>query len=734
MSTLTLAATAHALRERGFHVFPTDHPDHPHCIGKHDPERFPCDGWRGKHPAVKWGTWAVANTTQMIDRGWGRYGGLANIGISCGPSGLVVLDEDAPGELDRWCDTYGLASLPDTYTVGTGRGEHRYYRWDHTAERIGNVPKVVDGFTLDVRGDGGYVVAEGSQHVSGAIYIGNGLPIAPLPPEVAAVLVAATNGQAAAQPNWEDANATPGDDPNTTRIAFHDRHDGLIRYAGRLRNMGLDLVEAEVLFEKRWLLCEQPEGQILEARFHHPGCRYPVTWKEAQAKLRDVYGRYPAGQASDETSRDVPVDGMPQVWAAADLRAAAQPRWLARNRIPHAAVSLLIGDEGIGKSLLWVWVLRYITTGKPCPEFGIPARAPGHVILVCTEDDWATTVRPRCDVAGVDLGMVQVICTEDDGSGAPIFPRDLDLIRTADPAPTLVVVDAWLDTVPAAMSVKDPQQARQALHPWKEVATTTGAAVWLLTHTNRVASGNARDKYGITGELRKKARMTLFAQTDDDGSLVVGPEKANTAATIPASKFAIEAVRHFDPTDEHDGTVPRLRYAGESTLTARQQLAETYAAEHGDPHGSDDAIGWLAAYLGSGPRWSVEVHRAREVAGISENKLRSAKARLRVESRRSDSDGPWFMALPEHHDQTPDVQASPVSDAWTSGTSGGRLESPHVVSTSQYIQTSDREARTPGRRSQTGDQRPPGSVTDRTAGYTDRVKEALSKANGKARP
>jgi hypothetical protein len=104
------------------------------------------------------------------------------------------------------------------------------------------------------------------------------------------------------------------------------------------------------------------------------------------------------------------------------------------------------------------------------------------------------------EVAGADLDMVSVICTEVDGSGAPTFPRDLHLIAEADPAPTLVIVDAWLDTVPAVLSVRDPQHARQALHPWKEVATATDAAVLLLTHTNRVASASARDRYGITAE------------------------------------------------------------------------------------------------------------------------------------------------------------------------------------------------------------------------------------------
>ncbi|AFC47917.1 hypothetical protein OCO_15540 [Mycobacterium intracellulare MOTT-02] len=400
---------------------------------------------------------------------------------------------------------------------------------------------------------------------------------------------------------------------------------------------------------------------------------------------------------------EVPVaDGM-RLWRATDLQPAAQPRWLARNRIPSAAVSLLIGDEGIGKSLLWVWIIHYVTTGKACPEFGIPAREPGNVILVVTEDDWQTTVLPRLEVAGVDLAMVNVICAERDGSGAPVFPRDLPLIRNADPAPVLVAVDAWLDTVPSQLSVRDPQQARQALHPWKEIATTTGAAVLLLCHTNRVATANARDKYGATGELRKKARMTLFAQTDDDGHLVVGPEKANTAAPIPASKFTITGRQYFPPTEDHDGTVPLLFHAGDSTQTAREHIETNFAASHGEGGGeSDDAVAWLAAYLAAGPRWSTQLHDAREAAGIGVKKLRTAKTRLRVESRRI-ADGPWFMSLPEHKDRDPDDLLPSVGASGTSGTSsqvnpdvpqmplGGRASTPDAPSSCEDVQRTNGE-------------------------------------------
>jgi Bifunctional DNA primase/polymerase, N-terminal len=89
---MSTAATALRLREQKLHVFPADHPVHPECIGKHGPDN-PCDGSRGKHPAVKWGTWAVAETPQMIEQVWERYGGVSNVAVACGPSNLVILDE-----------------------------------------------------------------------------------------------------------------------------------------------------------------------------------------------------------------------------------------------------------------------------------------------------------------------------------------------------------------------------------------------------------------------------------------------------------------------------------------------------------------------------------------------------------------------------------------------------------------------------------------------------------------
>lgn len=466
---------------------------------------------------------------------------------------------------------------------------------------------------------------------------------------------------------------------------------------------------------------------------------------------KDVADHIAAGKALDQLVSLT--DGAPRLWRATNLRPAAQARWLAKGRLPLASISLLVGDEGIGKSLLWVWIVAAVTTGKPLPEFGIPEGDPQHVILVCTEDDWSTTVRPRLEVAGADLSRIQVICTEDDGSGAPTFPRDLFLIEYAEPAPALVVVDAWLDTVPPGLSVRDPQQARQALHPWRELATVTDAAVLLLCHTNRVASANARDRYGATGELRKKARMTLYAQADDDGRLVVGPEKMNTAAPIPASTFTITSVQHFPPTEDSDGTVPLLTYAGESERTAREHIADAYDTDHGtDSQDRADAERWLRDYLTQeGPRArSADAKREAAKAGISDKVLRRARNRLGVTISYEGMPATSVWSLPEQTaDNTPNSHAhAPVSQGTTDTTGGSN---PIPAGQDRYAQLCPTDAAGHNRahqgppaqtppdstvvptdtetRPQRAQQAAPGGLTPSTPGQTARVQQILAKAN-----
>lgn len=352
-------------------------------------------------------------------------------------------------------------------------------------------------------------------------------------------------------------------------------------------------------------------------------------------------------------------DPGPRVWRATDLNASEPADWLAAYRIPRSAVTYMVGPEGIGKSLFLTLLTGVVSTGRGLPGFGIPTGPPGVVVLVLTEDDWSTTVRPRLELVGADLAMVRVICTEADGSGSPVFPDDMWTVTDAANGAALVIVDAWADTLPGALSVRDPQQARQALHPWRELATRAGVAVLLSGHTNREKGGNVRNAYGLTAELRKKARATLLAQPDpdDDTVLLLGPEKSNVAGKVPASRFRIEPVRVFDPTEYTDGTVPRLRWIGDAERPARELYAE--AAERTDDdqeHDRTESEQWLEDYLtanGATPRKTVLAAAAREK--LAERTVKRAATHLGIVSQQSGFPRTATWALPSRATSDPRI-------------------------------------------------------------------------------
>lgn len=457
-----------------------------------------------------------------------------------------------------------------------------------------------------------------------------------------------------------------------------------------------------------------------------------------------------------EPPRGADEDG-PKLWKADDLRPSAQPGWLARNRLPRGAVSLLVGDEGIGKSLLWVWVAAAVTTGKPMPEFGIAARDPGLVVVVATEDDWASTVRPRLEVAGADLALVQVMCEREDGSGTPVFPRDIPLIADANPTPAMVVVDAWLDTVPAGLNIGDPRCAREVLQRWRELATATDAAVMLVCHTNRVAAGGPRQRYAVTSELRKTARMSLYAQADDDGRLIVGPEKTNISAPVNASVFEIEAVPYFPVTGDGDGAVPRLAYAADIDCTAGELMTQTGNGHSGiDFQDRSDTQRWLSDFLTQeGPSPSDQVKKEALQAGFTDKMVRTARKGLGVEIRRRGMPSRTVWSLPDQPDHHAPAVVVPVSaEQGTTGTTGdGGPVSADQDRSAQSCPLSDAGhdkalpmsamPTQPGCADQSDnagahqlDARTavPGDLTASAAGWTPRVQEILGKLQGPAHP
>src|ERR1017187_612200 len=118
-----VACAAWLQRRLGAFVFTVDHPGLPRCAGAHRPGQ-PCDGTRGKHPCGRWSRDSTSNP-EVIRAALSR--GLRNLGIDCGKSRLLVVDEDRPGAFDSYAASAGQR-VPVTFTVTTGKGRHMYFR------------------------------------------------------------------------------------------------------------------------------------------------------------------------------------------------------------------------------------------------------------------------------------------------------------------------------------------------------------------------------------------------------------------------------------------------------------------------------------------------------------------------------------------------------------------------------------------------------------------------------
>jgi len=133
---------------------------------------FPVDA-ESKRPLTPHGCKDAKKTVGPIQAWWKRWPD-ASVGIATGSaSNLIVIDEDL--DEDKGVDGYQSVQewerdhgpLPETVRVITGRGgAHMYFHY--SGSDIGNRAGILEG--VDIRGEGGYVVAPPSVHPNGTEY------------------------------------------------------------------------------------------------------------------------------------------------------------------------------------------------------------------------------------------------------------------------------------------------------------------------------------------------------------------------------------------------------------------------------------------------------------------------------------------------------------------------------------------------------------------------------------
>lgn len=145
MSTSTLLDAARSYLGGGFSVIPLEA--------------------RGKKPALEWRTFQSRKPAESELVKW-FYRSERNLGIVCGgiSGGLTVIDFDRESAWEAWIEEDTTRWLIPTVT--TSHGKHVYIK---TEVPCGN--RRFHDRGIDLRGEGGYVVAPPSVHPDGTTYI-----------------------------------------------------------------------------------------------------------------------------------------------------------------------------------------------------------------------------------------------------------------------------------------------------------------------------------------------------------------------------------------------------------------------------------------------------------------------------------------------------------------------------------------------------------------------------------
>jgi hypothetical protein len=165
---------------------------------------------RGKAPLVSWQEFRRRRAEAGEIAQWFERWPEANVGIVTGSiSGVAVLDIDlgrgGEDSLATWQMPHGaLPPTPEAVTGGGGR--HIYFSMDATA--LKSTAAVATG--IDVRAEGGLVVAPPSRHASGKLYrwtpgrAPEDVPLAPMPGWLSLALLARGYGHGHPLSHWRD--------------------------------------------------------------------------------------------------------------------------------------------------------------------------------------------------------------------------------------------------------------------------------------------------------------------------------------------------------------------------------------------------------------------------------------------------------------------------------------------------------------------------------------------------
>ena len=538
-----------------------------------------------KKAAIKWGPYQKRQPTdkELVEWFADPPAGRGIAIVTGAISGLVVVDVDPDGE-----GHVAELGLDDERTPvqRTPRGQH--YVFAHPGHHVKSPTNLGGLKGIDLRGDGGYIIAEptvrGKSRYQWEVALGE-CELAPLPPPVVRLL----DGEAKTDGGGEQ----PPDEIEP--ILEGQRNATLASLAGAIRRQGGS--------QQAILAALRAENSLR--------CRPPLPDGEVEGIARSI-ARY-------DPAPDLVTDDRLVTCTAEELLArTAELKWLWKPWIPLGHLTILAGEPGAGKSAVALWLAACVTRGLAWPDDSPNGFSARHVLIADSEGAqaiWAQRIRDW----GLPTDLLHFPGADGFGRIMLDDERHLDGVRqvVVERGIPLVIIDS-LRTAMGATQDENDSKIAALLTPWAEMCRDCEIALVIIHHFGKRRSGDGQE--ADLGRLRGSSAIAASGrsvlaidQPDSDAGLKrLSVVKSNLALMPEPIGFAWD--KHGLVFDD----------------APKPQRTETAL---------DRAMAFLRAELEEKPLpCGAVVERAR-AAGIAKDTLYRAKERLQIESR-SDPDDP----------------------------------------------------------------------------------------------
>jgi RecA/RadA recombinase len=323
------------------------------------------------------------------------------------------------------------------------------------------------------------------------------------------------------------------------------------------------------------------------------------------------------------------------------------PGWLAQGKI-----HILGGAPGSGKTTICMKLAAIVSSGGYWPD-GSMAQA-GNVVVWSGEDDAKDTLIPRLIASGADTGRIYFVgeCKAGDETRSFDPSTDIEALQTAIDhigGAALIVVDPVVNAI-SGDSHKNAE-VRRSLQPLATLAAACKAAVVGITHLSKGTMGR-EPLERLTGSLAFGAVARV---------VMIAAKEAETEDGSPPKRFLCRVKSNIGPDDggfNYDliqtALMDNPAIAASHVVfgpaidgSAREILAAAETVSDEDKSALGEAVEFLRDFLADGPKEVCAVRKAATAAGVTERTLRRAKDKLGVRNIKSAFDGPWVWRLPE---------------------------------------------------------------------------------------